>query len=245
MSLFEKCRNFTIVEEIIAQGIYPYFTTIESAQLTKVIVNGKELIMVGSNNYLGLTMHDDVINAAVEATRKYGSGCTGSRFLNGNLDLHAILEEELARAARFGHRVSLIMLDIDDFKDFNDSYGHPRGDKVLRIVSNIIRENLREMDMAARYGGEEFVLILPETPTEGAYQVAERIRVRVAEFPFAGGEGLPPVHKSISMGVAAYPDDAGSPGTLIELADRAMYHAKREGKNCVSVPDDLSDEIAD
>ncbi|GAH01112.1 unnamed protein product, partial [marine sediment metagenome] len=97
MSLFDKCHNFTIVEEIMAQGIYPYFITVESAQLTKVIVNGKELIMVGSNNYLGLTMHDDVINAAVEATRKYGSGCTGSRFLNGNLDLHAILEEELAR----------------------------------------------------------------------------------------------------------------------------------------------------
>lgn len=149
------------------------------------------------------------------------------------------LEEEVGRASRFEHELSLIMLDVDDFKDFNDSYGHPNGDRVLRTVSNVIRDNLREMDVAARYGGEEFVIVLPETGTEGARQVGDRIRARVAEFPFVGGEDLPPVHKSISVGVATFPVHADSQGGLIESADQAMFHAKRQGKNRVATADDI------
>ncbi len=86
------------------------------------------------------------------------------------------LDEEFKRAARFGHPMSLIMLDIDDFKAFNDTFGHLRGDALLKAVSNVIRANLRTMDVAARYGGEEFVVVLPETDTAGAVAVAERIR---------------------------------------------------------------------
>jgi diguanylate cyclase (GGDEF)-like protein len=141
------------------------------------------------------------------------------------------LEEEIGRASRFDHTLSLIMLDIDDFKDFNDTFGHPRGDRVLQHVSQIIRENLREMDVAARYGGEEFVVVLPETDTEGAQAVAERIREGVSAFPFLGAEDLPPVHKTISVGVATYPRHAVTQGVLIEGADGAMYRAKRDGKD--------------
>ena len=154
------------------------------------------------------------------------------------------LEEEIGRAIRFGHQVSLIMLDVDDFKDFNDSYGHPHGDRVLRTVSNVIKENLREMDVAARYGGEEFVIVLPETDTEGARQVGERIRQRVGAFPFVGGEGLPPVHKTVSLGVATFPDHVDSQSGLIELADRAMFGAKRRGKDRLSTAEDLVGETA-
>lgn len=145
------------------------------------------------------------------------------------------LEEELARAQRFGHTMSLIMLDIDDFKEFNDTYGHPRGDTVLKAVSATIRQNLRDMDVAARYGGEEFVIVLPETDAEGAAAVAERIREGVQEYPFVGGEGIPTVHKSISMGVASFPEHAEVQSRLIEAADRAMYAAKRAGKNQVRI----------
>ena len=144
------------------------------------------------------------------------------------------MDEELGRAARFSHTLSLIMLDIDDFKEFNDTYGHPRGDRVLQSVSDVIRANLREMDIAARYGGEEFVVVLPETDSEGALAVAERIRADVEKFEFVGGEGLKPVHKSVSVGVATYPDDATSQSRLIEMADKAMYSAKRAGKNKVA-----------
>jgi 8-amino-7-oxononanoate synthase len=95
--LFDKCHNFIRAREVMAMGVYPYFRVISSAPGTVVTVEGKELIMIGSNNYLGLTDHPKVIEAATDACRRYGSGCTGSRFLNGTLDLHVELEERLAR----------------------------------------------------------------------------------------------------------------------------------------------------
>ncbi len=95
--LFEKCYRFTKAKELIAAGMYPYFRMIESAQDPEVTINGRKMIMVGSNNYLGLTNHPKVKEAAIEAIRKYGSGCAGSRFLNGTLDIHVKLEEKLAQ----------------------------------------------------------------------------------------------------------------------------------------------------
>ncbi len=98
--IFEKCNKFTKAKELMSAGIYPFFRVIESAQDPEVILNGRRMIMVGSNNYLGLTNHPDVKEAAIEAIKKYGSGCAGSRFLNGTLDIHVKLEEKLARFIR-------------------------------------------------------------------------------------------------------------------------------------------------
>jgi 8-amino-7-oxononanoate synthase len=97
VDLFEKCNNFTRAREAIASGMYPYFRAIQSGPGSEVMIDGKMMIMVGSNNYLGLTGHPKVIEAAVAAIKKYGSGCTGSRFLNGTLDIHMELENRLAR----------------------------------------------------------------------------------------------------------------------------------------------------
>src|SRR5450631_264269 len=94
--LFEKCRMFTTAREVMAAGMYPYFHVMESEQCPEVIVEGKKMIMLGSNNYLGLTNHPKVKEAAIEAVKKYGSGCAGTRLLNGNLDIHMKLEEKLA-----------------------------------------------------------------------------------------------------------------------------------------------------
>jgi diguanylate cyclase (GGDEF)-like protein len=149
--------------------------------------------------------------------------------------LHQRLEEELERAARFGHHLSVIMLDIDDFKQFNDRYGHPKGDMVLRAVSAIVKQNLREIDVAARYGGEEFVIVLPETDVAGAAAVAERIRVSMAEFSHLPVNADVRVAQTVSLGVASYPQHATTTARLIEAADSAMYEAKRRGKNQVCV----------
>ncbi len=97
MNIFSKCQKFTRAKEAIASGIYPYFRAIQSGPGSEVLINGKKMIMIGSNNYLGLTGHPKVIEAAVSATKKYGTGCTGSRFLNGTLDIHEELERRLAR----------------------------------------------------------------------------------------------------------------------------------------------------
>lgn len=141
------------------------------------------------------------------------------------------LEEEFKRSARFGHRMSLIMLDIDDFKEFNDTFGHPQGDRVLKAVSAIIRGNLRDMDVAARYGGEEFVVLLPETELDGAMAVAERIRLGVETYRLEG-PGTARVG-TVSVGVASFPEHAETAPRMLESADNAMYSAKRAGKNRV------------
>lgn len=145
------------------------------------------------------------------------------------------LEEELSRCQRFGRKLSLLMLDIDSFKEFNDAYGHPKGDQVLRVVAGIMRENMRDMDIAARYGGEEFCAVLPETDLAGAAVVAERIRRQVERQLFVGEGDLPSVRKTASIGVATFPDNASIQSKLIEKADQALYRAKRAGKNQVGI----------
>jgi diguanylate cyclase (GGDEF)-like protein len=143
------------------------------------------------------------------------------------------LEEEIERAQRFGHMVSLIMLDIDDFKSFNDTYGHPHGDRVLQSVALTIQGMLREIDIAARLGGEEFVVVFPETDLDGATAVADRIRAGVAMLSYEGFGIVDDVHQTISVGVATYPRQAQTGASLIAAAHQALDMAKRAGKNTV------------
>lgn len=144
------------------------------------------------------------------------------------------LNAEFQRAQRHGNPLSLILIDIDHFKQYNDTYGHLEGDTALCEVATLIEGETRESDTAARYGGEEFVVILPDTTAEGAAVIAERIRFGVED----GCSGDKPV--TISTGVAALPADAVMPEELTNLADKALYAAKDAGRNCIAVFDDLS-----
>ena len=139
---------------------------------------------------------------------------------------------EFSRAVRFGHNLSLIMIDIDHFKSINDEHGHLAGDNVLRILTTIVEKTIRDIDQFARYGGEEFTLILPEVDRHGACTLAERIRklVEVANFGDADGN---PVHITLSAGVADYPEHGTSEKDIIYAADKALYKAKHKGRNRV------------
>lgn len=139
------------------------------------------------------------------------------------------LSEEFKRLNRQSSPVSLILTDIDYFKKVNDTYGHPAGDLVLKGVSKIIREEIRDIDMPARYGGEEFAVILPGTDAEGSKNIAERLRKAVMDTAFsADGKAL---KVTISIGIASAPVDAKSKEELIEKTDQALYHAKHNGRN--------------
>lgn len=146
---------------------------------------------------------------------------------------HEWLDREVARLERFGGELSLVLLDIDDFKDVNDAYGHLQGDGVLKWVAQILQGASRGVDLPARYGGEEFVLGLPETPREGAMKVAERIRATIEDGRVDGVGGNDPVRVTASIGVATIPADGASARELVAAADRALYRAKRAGKNRV------------
>jgi len=146
----------------------------------------------------------------------------------------ACLAKEIHRCRRYGLAASLVIMDLDNFKSVNDMHGHPAGDTVLRDVGRLLIQRVREIDIAARYGGEEFGIILPETRRMSAFVVAERIRSEVDRY-FRRKGRRPDFQVTLSGGVASYPDDAESAATLISRADEALYAAKREGKNRVSI----------
>jgi len=140
-------------------------------------------------------------------------------------------DEELRRSERHGFKFSFLMLDIDDFKRCNDTYGHLVGDVVLKEIAHMAKGSTREIDLVARYGGEEFSVILPETDRAGAILVAERMRKKIEENVFKAYDEK--LKMTVSVGLAVYPDDSQETSDLIDRADRALYAAKSSGKNIV------------
>ena len=142
------------------------------------------------------------------------------------------LEKELMRSARTNSPLALVMLDIDHFKQVNDSYGHQKGDRVLITLADLLRRHLRQYDVAARFGGEEFALILPDTQLPQALEVAERLRAATEDLSFPGN--LQDLSLSISLGAAVFPcGNIKTVDDLIREADYALYSAKRAGRNRV------------
>jgi diguanylate cyclase (GGDEF)-like protein len=147
-----------------------------------------------------------------------------SRYLN------LVLRKETKRASRNGRPLSLLFIDLDGFKNVNDTHGHLCGSRALVEAAAVIRGSARETDVVARFGGDEFALVLPDTGCEGAFAVGERIRERVAAHKFLAGDGLD-IHLTVSVGVATLPDVAASADELMQAADKAMYRVKDAGKN--------------
>ena len=198
-------------------------------------------------------------NAALYRTIERQAITDGLTGLFNHRYFYERLNQEIARAQRYGLPLSLLMIDIDDFKHFNDRFGHPSGDLVLKEVGRILGVNLRAgIDIAARYGGEEFTIVLPNTSRDGAQvvgtrlarelsslpgaspvndqgavSVSERIRVSVAASSLPGVDDGTRI--TVSIGVACFPGPAGGPGELVRNADKALYLAKRLGKNRVEV----------
>jgi diguanylate cyclase (GGDEF)-like protein len=138
---------------------------------------------------------------------------------------------EMRRAERDGNGVSLLLLDIDHFKNYNDTNGHVAGDEVLKQVGQLLRGSIREDDVVARYGGEEFVILYPGASKALAYRLAQGLRRAIESYPFPGGEHQPLGAVTISGGVASYPQDAQGEVDLIRAADEALYQAKNAGRN--------------
>ena len=185
-----------------------------AGQAAAAIVNGRR--------------HQDMTTQAVT------DGLTG---LFNRRHMQSCLDSEQRRALRYGHTLSVIMLDIDHFKSYNDTYGHTQGDVVIKMVASLLRANVRSVDIVGRYGGEEFVILMPETTKEEAGFTAERLRQSVAAAVFPGFADDPEmaVLKTISLGLATMPQDAANGEMLVVMADQALYEAKRGGRNQVAL----------
>jgi diguanylate cyclase (GGDEF)-like protein len=156
------------------------------------------------------------------------TGLYNRRFFKG------VLAKHMAESRRFQQPFSLLMLDVDHFKSYNDLFGHPAGDRVLAEVARLLKDTSREVDYLVRYGGEEFAVLLPRVPKDQALIAAERHRKVVEKAAFPGQEGLPLGRVTVSVGVASFPTDARSEEDLVHRADMALYAAKREGRNRVA-----------
>ncbi|MEB3284455.1 MAG: sensor domain-containing diguanylate cyclase [Candidatus Sericytochromatia bacterium] len=144
------------------------------------------------------------------------------------------LSEELRRSERYGTQASLLIMDIDHFKRFNDTHGHQTGDEVLRWVARTIRHSIRDVDVPGRFGGEELLVLMPETETDGAYIMAERVREAIGAMELPGPAGEP-LGVTVSVGVATFPDHGRDATALVESADRALYRSKALGRNRVTL----------
>ena len=152
-----------------------------------------------------------------------------------------LLRNELARSKRYGYPVGLLMIDIDHFKIFNDTYGHQVGDEVLKRVAQSLNANVRTTDIVSRYGGEEMTVILPHTELDGAGYVAEKIRQAIEDLELPVGGKI--VKITVSIGVAAFPDCATEQSDLILQADGALYVAKENGRNQVQLASPQTTEV--
>jgi len=229
----------------------------EALGLLVVIENERERVFTEEERDFMGAFGEQVTLALTTARSATTDGLTG---LANHRVFYERLGQELARAQRYGAPVSLLMIDIDDFKDLNDTRGHPAGDEALRRLGRLLSAHLRrDIDLPARYGGEEFAVVLPNTMVgpadhegndegarpdgggpspghaEGAEVLAERLRRVIAATDFTVTEGDPPVRMAVSIGVASYPAMAANMDDLVARADAALYAAKRAGKDRVEV----------
>lgn len=174
-------------------------------------------------NYLHQNYHSFKQQAITDGL----TGLYNRRFFNEEI------EREIARSYRHFLRMSLILLDVDHFKKYNDTNGHQAGDLVLKKVAAVLRNETRVCDMECRYGGEEFALILPETNKAQALMIAEKLRRQIEETEFPHQNRQPSGNLTASLGVATFPDDAVNSKDLIDTADAGLYKAKEQGRNCV------------
>jgi diguanylate cyclase (GGDEF)-like protein len=171
-------------------------------------------VLLATNNFLAEQVKRD--------------GLTG---LYNHRHFQEALAQETARAVRYKRVYSLLFADVDHFKQYNDLQGHLAGDKVLRMIAEVLQKSVRTSDLVARYGGEEFVVLLPETAKDKARIVAQRILKGIESYPFPGRETQPGGLLTISIGLSSFPEDGEQPAELVRRADAALYEAKRGGGN--------------
>ena len=240
--IMPEMNGYEVLRQIKENEKFKEIPVIFISALDKVDDEEKGLAL-GAADYISKPFHPSIVKLRVENHLRFNhqrklleilAGRDGLTELNNRRSFNRILDSEWRRAKRRGALLSLVMVDVDFFKPYNDNYGHASGDNVLRSLANVFSSSLqRASDCSARYGGEEFVLLLPDTKAEAGRALAEKIRkaVEALQIPHDHSKAAP--HITISMGGATVSCSTGLPQELLEQADKMLYEAKARGRNCV------------
>jgi len=247
--LFQKRQPIVIAEELTSLKEIEKFRTLDSEVIAPLIHSHRleGLVVLGTKingepynqtDLEMLTLITNIVAVAVANARLYQrlkeisitDELTG---LHNYRYFRMRLRDEVFRSQRTGRPLSLVILDVDFFKNYNDNLGHPAGDQVLKQIARILKNSVRDTDVVARYGGEEFCVILPEVDVPGARAFGDRLRKNIEEYPFYKEEIQPGGKITVSLGAATYPQDATMINELLVRADKALYHAKNAGRNCL------------
>ncbi len=226
----------------------PLFSVFTSDECVVVPLKARDKTIVADNFFTKRLINKDEIRILVTFANQAGMAIENSKLYERTLNkahrdsltdlwnhgyFQFILEKKLRLAKDSLSFLSLIMLDIDNFKNYNDTWGHQKGDKILEKISQIIVDSSRKVDCVCRYGGEEFAVVLPDASRKDGLIIAERIRSNIENFKFSEGADHPVLKITVSVGIASFPDDGNKKSELIQAADKALYEAKRSGKNKV------------
>jgi len=234
----EITRKLEVLEDAPTEDVLKDFanTIIESARVLKQSSDQVADKLATSQRQIA-DLKEDLAKASAESERDFLTGVFNRKAFDKRLT------EGLQEAKEKDQQLSLLMMDIDHFKNFNDSFGHEIGDQVLKIVARTLTDSVKGMDMVARFGGEEFVVILPKTPIGGAMIVADAIRKAIAGREMKRrdtGENYGVI--TVSVGVACYRHGSDNPAALLKRADEALYRSKKGGRNRVT-QENLSEEV--
>ena len=227
----------------------PLIQLLKSEELAVVPMKAKDRvngIIIADNNITKKPITKDDIRMLIMLANQAGLAIENSQLYEKTVTLantdsltglwnhgyfQYLLQEEMERAKATKTPLSLMMIDIDDFKIYNDTQGHQTGDKILKDLALFLKNHSRKMDLVCRYGGEEFTVILPQTDSDEAFLIAERIRQDVEKQYFFHEEILPGKRLTVSIGMATYPEDGAAPSELVSYSDKTLYEAKHKGKN--------------
>lgn len=213
--LTKPFEDLDAITNVVGRAIDKIRLTVENNNLVEQLRRNTEELQDLNRSLTDMAMRD---------------GLTG---LHNHRFFREALDGELGRSERHGHEFSVLFMDVDHFKQYNDTHGHLAGDEVLKTLADLLSHDRRSSTIAARYGGEEFVLLIPETGRAGAKHLAEAVRRRVEQQVFPGGHTQPEGKVTLSIGVATYPEDGIDATSLIDAADKALYTAKASGRNRV------------
>ncbi|MGD1075663.1 MAG: diguanylate cyclase [Thermodesulfovibrionales bacterium] len=205
--------DLDVISAVVGRAAEKIRLTKENAILVEDLIRSNDELEQANRTLRDLAIRDGL------------TGLYNHRYIQESISL------ELERSSRHARTFCLIFVDVDHFKNYNDTNGHVEGDYVLRSLASILRTCFRKVDLVSRYGGEEFMILLPETLKKEAARLAEEIRKRIEGHPFHGRENQPSGKITVSMGVASFPEDGTDASTLIKKSDAALYRAKEQGRN--------------